>query len=261
MSDKVFPVDENLLNNHGSHAISLFIVQRLKKDERTGINYIWNPSEKDQNATLTLISSDGKYYGLTCKHVIEHFRAKNKIDFSYSLMTVANRPSEIIDDFIFPDGDCLQENPDIAVCELTSEFIEHINKTPIDLDNSSQQPSDIDFGFACGFPTKIKESTKLGDFIQMSMPMLYIVAGIDSFPAQRFKLYSELSKAPDYDDFSGMSGGPMFWSVEDAYGIFGIVYEAGKAELFGPKSLIIAGEFAIPVRIRDWISQCHLKKP
>ena len=67
-------------------------------------------------------------------------------------------------------------------------------------------------------------------------------------------MFSELQKpAPDVN-YSGMSGGPIFWSTKDDYGILGIVYEGGAGE--ENKSIYVYGEIATPDVIKDWIVQC-----
>ena len=63
---------------------------------------------------------------------------------------------------------------------------------------------------------------------------------------------------PAQEDYSGMSGGPIFWSTEDSYGIFGIIYEGGVgSELANGKSVHIYGEHANKDEILKWISQVN----
>lgn len=59
-------------------------------------------------------------------------------------------------------------------------------------------------------------------------------------------------------DFSGVSGGPIYWSTEDRYGILGIVYEsAAGSGLLGEKAIHVLGELATPAVIENWIQQYH----
>lgn len=134
-----------------------------------------------------------------------------------------------------------------------------IGKVPYDLDNSNVAPSQIDFGYAVGFPETMKKKVNenaLGH--QISMPQVEILAEINGMPNNRFSLNSELPERPVQEDYSGMSGGPIFWSTEHDYGIFGIIYEGGiGSELAEGKSVHIYGEYANNDEILRWISQVN----
>jgi hypothetical protein len=53
-----------------------------------------------------------------------------------------------------------------------------------------------------------------------------------------------------------MSGGPIFWSTLETYGIYGIIYEANPTNFAGDKmGIMLAGELATPESIKYWISQ------
>lgn len=57
-----------------------------------------------------------------------------------------------------------------------------------------------------------------------------------------------------HEDFCGMSGGPLFWSEANRFGIYGIVYEGGltsASEEFA--EIFVYGELATPAVIREWI--------
>ncbi|WP_157959016.1 hypothetical protein [Salinicola endophyticus] len=77
-------------------------------------------------------------------------------------------------------------------------------------------------------------------------------------PAQRFSLFGQLYELPDILDYSGPSGGPIFWSTEEEYGILGMIYEsAAGSEIFGDKSVHVSGELATPAIIKQWIHEYH----
>ena len=53
-----------------------------------------------------------------------------------------------------------------------------------------------------------------------------------------------------------MSGGPIFWTTESEYGIFGTIYEGGVGSAFSDgKSVYVYGESATPEVIKGWIRQ------
>lgn len=88
------------------------------------------------------------------------------------------------------------------------------------------------------------------------MPQVEILAGINGLPSSRFVMFSELENKPAQADYSGMSGGPIFWSTESHYVILGIIYEAGVGtELSDRNSIYVYGELATPQIIKGWLNQ------
>jgi len=53
-----------------------------------------------------------------------------------------------------------------------------------------------------------------------------------------------------------MSGGPIFWSDDHKFGIYGIVYEGGvQASTEDKADIYVFGELATPDTIRSWIKE------
>lgn len=53
-----------------------------------------------------------------------------------------------------------------------------------------------------------------------------------------------------------MSGGPIFWSDEHQFGIYGIVYEGdAKPSTEDTAEIYVFGELATPDTIRGWIKE------
>ncbi|MBS0251292.1 MAG: hypothetical protein JSR78_09525 [Proteobacteria bacterium] len=50
-----------------------------------------------------------------------------------------------------------------------------------------------------------------------------------------------------------MSGGPIYWTTADAYGLLGIIYEGGPGQ--DGKGIYVYG-LATPDVVKRWIDQC-----
>ncbi len=128
----------------------------------------------------------------------------------------------ILDRFIQPNSQFGNPVIDIAIRELDPDLLSVIGKIPMDLDIQIEAPQAISHGYAVGFPETMKYK-KMEDQVgyRISMPQVEILAEINGFPSGRFSLCSELDNQPRQTDYSGMSGGPIFWSTENNYGILG----------------------------------------
>lgn len=192
--------------------------------------------------------------------MIEHFREQFVLTgnpHSHSMRTMVNGFYVVLDRFIRPEPQFGDPEIDIAVRELNPDLLSAIGKIPMDLDAQMETPQDIHHGYAVGF-TEMMKYKKMEDEAgyRISMPQVEILAEIGGFPAHRFTLFSELDNPPAQTDYSGMSGGPIFWSTDTDYGVFGIIYEGGVGSaLSNGKSLYLYGEVATPRTIKGWLNQ------
>lgn len=260
MTEKnTFPICAGLSENPAMHCAALVVAANVLKDKNGWPNFA-QPSDELRNGTLTFVKTNGRVYGITCWHVIEHFRkqlSKSGNPYSHSMRTMVNGFYTVLDRFIRPESQFGDPPIDIAVRELDPDILSAIGKTPIDMDAQSKALDAIRHGYAVGFPETMKYK-KMEDQsgYRISMPQVEILAEIQGFPTRRFTLFSELSDKPSQTDYSGMSGGPIFWSTEENYGIFGIIYEGGiGSKLSDGKSVYVYGEVATPEVIKDWLSQ------
>jgi len=257
-----YQVCESLLEKDNKHCAALIITRNFEYER--GRLVFASPSSDLRNGTITFVSSNGHVYGVTCLHVIEHYRKQIKESgnpLSHSMRTMVNGFYEIIDRFINPSPDFVQGSLDIAIRELSSELLNKIGKSAIDLNTEETMPENIKFGYAVGFPEKRKYHVYEDKFRhRLSMPHYAVLAEIDSTPDQRFSLFSDLEDDVEDNDFSGMSGGPIYWSTKDNYGIMGINYNTlTGSELIGTKAIQISGELATPSIIKKWILDYHDK--
>jgi hypothetical protein len=251
-----YPLCDALHANPAIHCTVLAITENFSEDQR-GRLQLAVPTSELRNGTLTFVKSGDKVYGITCWHVIEHFRSVLKASGepgSHSLRTMLNGFHVVVDRFIRPEPEFGQPPLDIAIREVRPDFVQHLGKVPLDLDALPRPPEAIGHGYAVGFPESLKyNKTDDQPGYRVSMPQLEVLAEIEALPNRRFAMFSELNDPVAHGDFSGMSGGPIFWSTEENYGIFGIIYEGGPGE--DKKSVYIYGELATPDLIRSWINQ------
>lgn len=255
MAKKQYPLFGQLSENAAIHCASLIIAKS---------DVIWmNDTERYSdfgNGTITFIESNGKVYGITCKHVIDEFHKLNNESgkpLTYCLQTIVNGYYTIVDKFINPhalNGDAL----DIMIREINPELLKSIGKTPFNIDGQPDMPN-AEFGYAVGFPEVMKYKKEVDNpkgAFRISLPQCEILAEIEEKPNRRFALFSELDEIPRQSNFSGMSGGPIFWGTEKSYGIYGIAYEAGIwGETGNDACISVFGELATPDEIKYWIEQ------
>jgi hypothetical protein len=136
-----------------------------------------------------------------------------------------------MDRFVQPHAQFGDSAPDIAIREINPDHVAHVGKEAMDLDAMTEAPENMCHAYAVGFPEKLKYhryDNQPG--YRVSLPQVEILAELQGRPHRRFTMFSELQKSAPDIDYSGMSGGPIFWSTEDAYGILGIIYEGGPAK-------------------------------
>lgn len=257
--ENIFQICDALYENPSKHCAALVVTENVIHDENRWPRFA-QPSDELRNGTLTFIKSNKRVYGITCWHVVAHFReqlSKSGNPCSHTMRTMVNGFYIVADRFIQPKPQFGDAQVDIAIRELDPDFVSAIGKNPIDLDKKFNIPQTIRYGYAVGFPETMKYK-KMEDQsgYRISMPQAEILAEISKFPTRRFTLFSELSEKPVQADYSGMSGGPIFWSTENSYGIFGIIYEGGVgSELSEGKSVYVFGEVATPEVIKGWLTQ------
>ena len=73
--------------------------------------------------------------------------------------------------------------------------------------------------------------------LRVSMPNVVIVAELPSRPTRRFTMFSELERPPHDIDYSGMSGGPIFWTptAEGLADVGKVVYWAHQGKFRPPR--------------------------
>jgi hypothetical protein len=255
-----FEIDSNLRENGCKYCAALLIVDRGERINPGNLGRV-------PNGTVTFIKCDGIHFAVTCFHVVESLRGRNKgsaVFRRYGFATVVNGNFLWEDAFRQPSLSLDDTPPDIAMQVIRPDFPRQIGKTFFELRPQGNEPTTPpDFALAVGFPTEDKEASEDQIGTRLSMPCVYAVADGPSVAGNRF--YAELSAQQDTKNLSGLSGGPVFWSTKDAHGLLGFVREGSRTtpceDGFGtsPRVHFVFVPMIYEVFSR-WIDECHLRK-
>lgn len=173
------------------------------------------------------------------------------------LRTMLNGFYVVHDRFIQPSPSFGSASLDVAIRELHPDFAKALGKEELPLDEMQELTSEVRFGYAVGFPENLKRCLEEDGGYRIAMPQCSVLAEINRQPNQRFTLYSQVRReSVAHEQFSGMSGGPIFWSDENRFGIYGIVYEGdAKTSSEDTADIYVFGELATPDTIRGWIKE------
>jgi hypothetical protein len=248
----VYTVSDDLSDNACKHCAPMFIIQQ---------HIPMAPTSNDPSATLTFIRFRGRTFGVTCKHVVELLRnyiKESGNQFSHTFFIPLKKHHMVQDRFVIPAGDWITPEPDIAIRELDPEFPEYVGKSALDIEACVVPPlSEVTFAIAAGFSDRMKEQIQEGLGYRISMPCVHAAAENRSDQGHSFSLFSELESTPAIRYLSGLSGGPIYWSNECAYGLLGITYESSPLEgaLAGGAAIHIKGHLADISTFERWASQ------
>jgi hypothetical protein len=256
-------IHKHLHQNVCKHCAALFIV-----GSRVGSRSI----QIDRNGTVTFIEYGGRTYGVTCEHVVkalERMPGGCGEPFRYALAVIVKNAYRMLDGFVSPPGDIpfLGRGPDIALLQIDPDLVERFGKTPISLTGENTRSlKQIGQAVAVGYPERRRRTGNGPRPSCSETPCAFAVARNVSVAGSRFRLFSELKRAPEMESLSGMSGGPVFWTTQEDYGLLGITYGAlplrhprgGTGQpLGGGPRMSIAGELVTPERFGSWVG--HLR--
>ncbi|HEY4092644.1 MAG TPA: hypothetical protein VGN46_14110 [Luteibacter sp.] len=230
-------------------------------------NAVGGHNAQSLNATVTFIKRKGKYYAVTCHHVLEGFRGeatrRNTIlspslhmprmvqqlhhltgrELRWSFHSCRDFIGEADMDNAEAIDRLQRENasrPDIAIADISVswEILTRVRKDvgieAIDLDSYVEPDwSNVgDVWMAFGFPNDHKD--ELGEHV--AAPMVHIAAELQSKPfdpnREGFVLLSELAARHGWG-FSGVSGGPAlvpFNDDDERVSFVGLTYEGAPSK-------------------------------
>lgn len=243
----LFPTPGHFNRQACRHCVALFLLRGQV------------PTETQANGTLTFVSLGDQAFGITGQHVISAARASDT-----ELATVRGRVQRFpIDSFwqpppVLPGG----EPPDLAVTPVDRGVLTALKKTAVPLER--QPDNHPSHGIAVGFPTNIKFRVSVCGGYFVASPCVHVVAANASPDGAIFTLYSEIPAVPSVASLSGISGGPIFWTSAERYGLLGITRsspeivpsspEPGENSFGGGPRLMVRGERITARLLEQWLA-------
>ncbi len=231
-------------------------------------NRIYNaPQPKDHNATITYIKFRDEEYGITCRHVLG-FLKNQKVSNRHNTFAIYEGGNLFIgDDYLIPKKEDYAEKapPDIAIIKLPDGFLKSIKKQSILIDIELPAPEQLAHALACGYPEYLQKKSVEGDYANIRIFGVALLAEKSSITDKKISLFSELEKPSTVADYSGVSGGPIFWSKEKSYGLLGIIFESMNPDMSSDESakgildhnhLQLEGEIITSERFANWLKNC-----
>ena len=110
-----YPIADSLHRNAAIHCATLAVTENLIAGQEWP--QIAQPSAALRNGTLTFVKSGGRTYGITCQHVIQHYRsvlaASGEPD-SHTMRTMVNGFYVVLDRFVQPHAQFGDPSPDVG---------------------------------------------------------------------------------------------------------------------------------------------------
>jgi hypothetical protein len=189
------------------------------------------PETAEETATVTFVKIFGRVYAATAGHVIKILMRKAKEDgFEYEGFYCPQSPGvAILGPFLSPPEDYLGRQPDIALCPVDAHLPKRIGKAPFEVLPEGDAAWPVTHALAIGFPTSAKYDVEgQKGRVTLALPCVRAVAeGLNSSgESDQVMFNSELLERPNIVSLSGMSGGPVFWSDDERFGLIGFVKEA-----------------------------------
>ena len=189
------------------------------------------PPPSSKTATVTFIEVNNSCYAVTARHVIEAFDCLATADGNEceGYICLQSAAAGIGRPFITPPSTLVEPKPDIAIYPIDNQFCSRLEKDTFRVLPEFDAIFPVPYAVAVGFPTEQKydQEDELGQ-TKMAMACVHAIAeSVDSDGSgDQIQFFSEVEKQLEIECLSGMSGGPVFWSDGERYGLLGFVKEA-----------------------------------
>ena len=250
----LYPIDDELVKRKFDYCSPIFITNRIYNA----------PQPKDRNATITYLKFNDEEYGITCRHVLDYLK-NQKASNRHNTFAIYEYGNLFIgEDYLIPllEDYAEKDPPDIAIIKLRQGFLKAIKKLSIPLNTKLLDPKQITHGLACGYPECLQMKSVEGEYANIKIFSAALLAEKNSIINKRITLFSELDELSNIADYSGMSGGPIFWSEENGYGLLGIILKTMNPVMDSDESakkildynhLHIEGEIITSDRFAGWL--------
>jgi hypothetical protein len=188
------------------------------------------PNADEPTATVTFIKFGERTYAVTAAHVIEAFenlRSQEGILYE-GYFCPANSGVAIFGPFITPPPPLAGRTLDVAISPIDPDLPAYIGKETFVVARTGDATWPVSHALAVGFPTASKEDVAGPDGVRLSMACVHALAeGVGGRgDADQVQFFSELAEKPAQLSLSGLSGGPVFWSEAESFGLLGFIKEA-----------------------------------
>lgn len=188
------------------------------------------PMPSDPTATVTFVRFEGEIYALTAKHVVEELDLwVAKIGhLAGTYFCPANQGVMLSGPFVTPPPLFPHRAPDVALLKVHEKHLSRLGKVAFDLLPEVEMPWPPTHGIAIGFPTFDKSAVTEAGGERLGMRSVEAVAECISTNSDSDQIlyHSDLPDPLERGSLSGLSGGVVFWSTDEQYGLAGIVKEA-----------------------------------
>jgi len=278
-------------NFHDYCTAALILTKKIAIDFKTGKHAPYEilyteEASKIRSATVTFVKYNQSYYAITCAHVIkqvvqetnkdidaltgdypEHTEnLKKSGEYDRQLVSVIDNFVTLNYEFKIPKPEIgTNQQPDIAIAKISSKDMKAIGKKAIPINKNIKSKIINPYSVAVGFPERKKYFIKKGkNHKQMVLPHALISAKFNSksLPENSFYIQdtAEIDTFSD-NDFSGMSGGPVFWVDENEFGLTGLFSDSAdngrfnKSDYLESKDIFYKAEYASPELLKSLIDR------
>ncbi|MFC1502809.1 trypsin-like peptidase domain-containing protein [Pseudomonadota bacterium] len=277
-NNKKLPICDELLDEHKKLLTHFYCAPIFIASTFSGTFWVKEehlaPEKIDENTTrsgtVTFIKYKGELYALTCKHVIDALKNKQrewkeeqeqKFNFTPPeegigfYTPIDNNQYHFNYEFTIVPVDDNGVQPDLAIARVELYSIERLKRKPLIFTGKSKLP---ETGIASGYPEEqriMKQGEKLNTF---SPKIVTCTATLNESMAGNIYIEDSIDSHNDVDVLSGMSGGPLIWSSHDKFGLAGIVksgYDIQPKEggLILNNCIVVHGERITPKLLDNWL--------
>ena len=205
---------------------------------------VFTPLPSDDTGTVTFVDVGGRKYALTAWHIPQGFKraAIAAGEMETNLYIPAKKGACLQAPFIRVPQGIVGARKDIGIMPINARILEAVGKEAY-VANSQPPPAfPLTHAIAVGFPTAQKRDVKTDRGLTLGMQCVHAIAeGVTAHDdADQVRFHSDIEEAPPITSLSGMSGGPVFWTTAEEFGLLGMIVEAldvspteGLCNIFG----------------------------
>jgi hypothetical protein len=194
------------------------------------INRMFTPHPSDDTGTVTFLKIDGQLYALTAWHIPQGFKrtANAAGEMETSFYVPSEKGAYLPAPFVRVPQGFIGAQKDIGIMPIDARVLDNTGKEAFLVDDRRPPPFPLTHAVAVGFPTAQKRDITTERGKQLGTQCVHAIAeGITRHDdADQVRFHSDIEAVPTITSLSGMSGGPIFWTTAEEFGLLGITVEA-----------------------------------